>query len=188
MWQSVAQGSLPGLLTGRKRCHPRDRPSVSAVVSDGAGARIITHKPPITATRPTRQQRLPPRLWPQTTILTDPSQHPHRQVPPPRIPPPRPKGTRQCTTWGRPGGDDEGADWSRVGGRGDGAGQANRSRGNLWTHSHIGGPLSHGSIVAREYGIPAIIGPGVATKRIRSGQIITVDDDAGLIKLANGSF
>ena len=30
----------------------------------------------------------------------------------------------------------------------------------------IGGPLSHGSIVAREYGIPAVMGTGVATKRI----------------------
>jgi hypothetical protein len=31
----------------------------------------------------------------------------------------------------------------------------------------IGGPLSHGSIVAREYGIPAVMGTGVATKRIQ---------------------
>ena len=42
----------------------------------------------------------------------------------------------------------------------------------------IGGPLSHGSIVAREYGIPAVLGTGVATKRIRSGQTIRVDSDA----------
>ena len=32
----------------------------------------------------------------------------------------------------------------------------------------IGGPLSHGSIVAREYGIPAVMGTGVATKRIQT--------------------
>ncbi len=43
----------------------------------------------------------------------------------------------------------------------------------------IGGPLSHSSIVAREYGIPAVMGTGVATRRIRSGQMITVDGDAG---------
>ncbi len=43
----------------------------------------------------------------------------------------------------------------------------------------IGGPLSHGSIVAREYGIPAVLGTGVATKLIRSGQTITVDGGAG---------
>jgi phosphoenolpyruvate synthase/pyruvate phosphate dikinase len=48
----------------------------------------------------------------------------------------------------------------------------------------IGGPLSHGSIVAREYGIPAVLGTGVATKRIRSGQLISVDGSAGVVTLA----
>ncbi len=47
----------------------------------------------------------------------------------------------------------------------------------------IGGPLSHSSIVAREYGIPAVLGTGVATKRIQSGQVITVDGDAGTVTL-----
>ncbi len=47
----------------------------------------------------------------------------------------------------------------------------------------IGGPLSHGSIVAREYGIPAVLGTGVATQRIQSGQRITVDGSAGTVKL-----
>jgi rifampicin phosphotransferase len=47
----------------------------------------------------------------------------------------------------------------------------------------IGGPLSHSSIVAREYGIPAVLGTGVATRRIRSGQLIRVDGDAGTVKL-----
>lgn len=47
----------------------------------------------------------------------------------------------------------------------------------------IGGPLSHGSIVAREYGIPAILGTGVATKLIHSGQKIAVDGAAGTITL-----
>jgi pyruvate,water dikinase len=47
----------------------------------------------------------------------------------------------------------------------------------------IGGPLSHGSIVAREYGIPAVMGTGVATRRIRSGQIISVDGSAGTVTL-----
>jgi rifampicin phosphotransferase len=47
----------------------------------------------------------------------------------------------------------------------------------------IGGPLSHGSIVAREYGIPAVLGAGVATRRIQSGQTITVDGSAGLVEL-----
>jgi phosphoenolpyruvate synthase/pyruvate phosphate dikinase len=47
----------------------------------------------------------------------------------------------------------------------------------------IGGPLSHGSIVAREYGIPAVMGTGVATRRIQSGQVITVDGTKGEVIL-----
>jgi rifampicin phosphotransferase len=45
----------------------------------------------------------------------------------------------------------------------------------------IGGPLSHGSIVAREYGIPAVLGTDTATRRIRSGQTITVDGNKGVV-------
>ena len=48
----------------------------------------------------------------------------------------------------------------------------------------IGGPLSHGSIVAREYGIPAVLGTDEATKRIQSGQTITVDGTAGMVILS----
>jgi pyruvate,water dikinase len=51
----------------------------------------------------------------------------------------------------------------------------------------VGGPLSHGSIVAREYGIPAVLGTGVATRRIRSGQRVLVDGDAGTVTLLNGT-
>jgi len=47
----------------------------------------------------------------------------------------------------------------------------------------IGGPLSHSSIVAREYGLPAVLGTGCATRRIRSGQRITVDGSAGSVTL-----
>ena len=50
----------------------------------------------------------------------------------------------------------------------------------------VGGPLSHSSIVAREYGIPAVLGTAVATKRIRSGQRIRVDGDAGTVTLLDG--
>jgi len=49
----------------------------------------------------------------------------------------------------------------------------------------VGDPLSHGSIVGREYGIPAVIGTGVATRRIRSGQMVTVDGSKGTISLDN---
>jgi pyruvate,water dikinase len=47
----------------------------------------------------------------------------------------------------------------------------------------VGGPLSHGSIVAREYGIPAVLGTGVATVRIQSGQRVTVDGSAGTVSI-----
>ena len=51
----------------------------------------------------------------------------------------------------------------------------------------VGGPLSHSSIVAREYGIPAVLGTGVATRRITSGEQITVDGDAGTVTLTEGA-
>jgi pyruvate,water dikinase len=47
----------------------------------------------------------------------------------------------------------------------------------------VGGPLSHSSIVAREYGVPAVLGTGVATRRIHSGDVITVDGSAGVVTL-----
>ena len=51
----------------------------------------------------------------------------------------------------------------------------------------IGGPLSHGSIVAREYGIPAVLGTRAATARISNGQLIRVDGDEGVVSLLNQS-
>ncbi len=47
----------------------------------------------------------------------------------------------------------------------------------------IGGPLSHSSIVAREYGIPAVLGTAVATRRIQDGSQVRVDGDAGTVTL-----
>jgi pyruvate,water dikinase len=47
----------------------------------------------------------------------------------------------------------------------------------------VGGVLSHTSIVAREYGIPAVIGTGNATHRIATGQIVTVDGDLGFVTI-----
>jgi len=47
----------------------------------------------------------------------------------------------------------------------------------------IGGPLSHSSIVAREYGIPAVMAAHNATRTIQSGQIITVDGAAGTVTI-----
>lgn len=45
-----------------------------------------------------------------------------------------------------------------------------------------GGSLAaHASLVAREYGIPAVVGAGDATARLRDGQRITVDGNAGIV-------
>jgi pyruvate,water dikinase len=45
----------------------------------------------------------------------------------------------------------------------------------------MGGPNSHGAVVAREYGIPAVVGVPDATARIASGQQLTVDGAAGTV-------
>ena len=47
----------------------------------------------------------------------------------------------------------------------------------------IGGALSHGAIVAREYGLPAVVNVPRATQRIRDGQIIRVDGTRGQVTL-----
>jgi pyruvate,water dikinase len=46
-----------------------------------------------------------------------------------------------------------------------------------------GGMLSHGAIIAREYGIPAVVGVNDAMRRIRSGERIRVDGDNGVVEL-----
>ncbi|MGH2371293.1 MAG: PEP-utilizing enzyme, partial [Chloroflexota bacterium] len=45
----------------------------------------------------------------------------------------------------------------------------------------MGGPMSHGAVVAREYGIPAVVGVPGATERLTTGQRVTVDGAAGII-------
>jgi pyruvate,water dikinase len=49
--------------------------------------------------------------------------------------------------------------------------------------TETGGPLSHCAIVAREYGIPAVVGAHGATRTIRTGQRITVDGSRGVVTL-----
>jgi rifampicin phosphotransferase len=48
----------------------------------------------------------------------------------------------------------------------------------------MGGTVSHGAVVAREYGIPAVVGVPEATHKIQTGQLITVDGASGLVTLA----
>jgi pyruvate,water dikinase len=47
----------------------------------------------------------------------------------------------------------------------------------------MGGAMSHGAIVAREYGIPAVVGVAGSIEHIRSGQALTVDGTSGTITL-----
>lgn len=47
----------------------------------------------------------------------------------------------------------------------------------------IGGIMSHAAIVAREYGLPAVVGTGTATKRIKTGDRIRVDANAGVVTI-----
>ena len=47
----------------------------------------------------------------------------------------------------------------------------------------VGGPLSHGSIVAREYGLPAVVNVKLGTQVIRTGQTITVNGSTGQVFL-----
>ena len=54
-----------------------------------------------------------------------------------------------------------------------------QGRGNV---GDIGSPLAHASIIAREYGIPAVVGCGDATLRLKDGQRVTVDGTAGVVE------
>jgi pyruvate, water dikinase len=47
--------------------------------------------------------------------------------------------------------------------------------------SDIGGTMSHAAIVAREYGMPAVVGTGTASRTIKTGQLIRVDGDRGVV-------
>ena len=49
--------------------------------------------------------------------------------------------------------------------------------------SDIGGTMSHAAIVAREYGMPAVVGTGQATHRIKTGQRLRVDGDNGIVTI-----
>ena len=52
--------------------------------------------------------------------------------------------------------------------------------------SNTGGALSHAAIVAREYGIPAVLGTGNATAKIHDGDIVCVDGTKGRVTILYG--
>lgn len=45
----------------------------------------------------------------------------------------------------------------------------------------MGSLLSHGAVVAREYGLPAVVNIDGATRKLRTGQEITVDGTRGVV-------
>jgi len=49
--------------------------------------------------------------------------------------------------------------------------------------SDIGGSMSHAAIVAREFGLPAVVGTGTATQKIRDGQRVRVDGGRGVVTI-----
>jgi pyruvate,water dikinase len=49
----------------------------------------------------------------------------------------------------------------------------------------MGGSNSHGAVVAREYGIPAVVGVSGATRDIRSGMRVMVDGAAGVVRVVS---
>jgi pyruvate,water dikinase len=49
--------------------------------------------------------------------------------------------------------------------------------------TEVGGMMTHGSVVAREYGIPAVVGVTQATQRLKTGQRIRLDGTQGKILL-----
>jgi len=49
--------------------------------------------------------------------------------------------------------------------------------------TEVGGILSHSAIMAREYGIPAVLGVANATTLLVDGQAVEVDGSAGLVRL-----
>jgi rifampicin phosphotransferase len=49
----------------------------------------------------------------------------------------------------------------------------------------MGGANPHGAVVAREYGIPAVVGVPDATSRIATGQRVRVDGTSGVVVPVN---
>jgi pyruvate,water dikinase len=50
-----------------------------------------------------------------------------------------------------------------------------------------GGALSHAAIVAREYGVPSVVGTFDGTRRLTDGQLVHVDGDTGVVKIGSGA-
>ncbi|GAA0255573.1 PEP/pyruvate-binding domain-containing protein [Haladaptatus pallidirubidus] len=47
----------------------------------------------------------------------------------------------------------------------------------------VGGQMSHGALVAREYGLPAVVSVSEATRRIKTGQRVRIDGTQGIVEI-----
>nr|WP_083898765.1 PEP-utilizing enzyme [Natronococcus jeotgali] len=47
----------------------------------------------------------------------------------------------------------------------------------------VGGRMSHGALVAREYGLPAVVSVPEATRRIKTGQRVRIDGTRGTVEI-----
>ena len=47
----------------------------------------------------------------------------------------------------------------------------------------VGGPMCHAAIVCREYGLPTVVGTGKATHLIKTGDLIKIDGDSGVVTI-----
>ncbi len=52
--------------------------------------------------------------------------------------------------------------------------------------TEVGGLMTHGAVVAREYGLPAVVGVHAATERLTTGQLVRLDGSTGRITLLEG--
>jgi nucleoside-diphosphate-sugar epimerase/phosphohistidine swiveling domain-containing protein len=53
--------------------------------------------------------------------------------------------------------------------------------------TNVGGPMSHAAIVAREFGIPAVVNTLTATQQLTSGQLVEVDGTAGTVRIIDAA-
>jgi len=52
--------------------------------------------------------------------------------------------------------------------------------------TELGGPLSHAAVVAREFGVPSVVNVAAATHAIRTGDLLRVDGDRGVVERLPG--
>ncbi|XXR49545.1 PEP-utilizing enzyme [Sorangium sp. So ce381] len=53
--------------------------------------------------------------------------------------------------------------------------------------TEVGGMMTHGAVVAREYGIPAVVSVASAVERIKTGQRIRVDGNRDFVQILEES-